>query len=468
MIEGATVDADQFDVLATRLTTHLTRRRSLGLLGVLGITGLGLTGESAAKKKKKKKKKHKPRKPKGNPPPTGCGKDDTVCTCQPVHAQHVPDDAWQCCSENVYTTDIAPFGTLQECLPGSVGDRCHTNADCTSGSCVGYHCQGCSGTNCPPYYHFTRVFGNTGTGPVQFNEIKGLEVTRDGNLLVADFGNHRVQEITPKGQFVRQFGVTGVPGSDNAHLRQPAGVAVDKDGNIYIADAGNHRVQKFSPSGTWLNAWGSGAAGSDVYHLNYPRDVAFDSRNYLYIADTINNRVQVFTTAGAFVRSLTHAGFFDVNLVVIDPDDHAWVRSGYIWHEFDANGQYLRKITLWSDTGDPLAIAPDGSLLHVEGSGEGRASDHVAQYSTGEMLVRSIDSSSAPSTAISRAFEINAITVDRAGNLYFSTFNTGSTTLDSNLIFVYTKESASTRSKGPGQARHQKKHQKRKQTHKGR
>lgn len=72
MIQETLMDAAQFDTLTTRLTTHLTRRRSLGLLGILGVAAAGGTEDVGAKKKKKKKKK------KGNKEPV-CKENGAEC-----------------------------------------------------------------------------------------------------------------------------------------------------------------------------------------------------------------------------------------------------------------------------------------------------------------------------------------------------------------------------------------------------
>jgi hypothetical protein len=58
MTQETLMDAAQFDILTTRLTTHLTRRQSLGLLGLLGVAA-GWPEEVDARKKRKGKKKGK-------------------------------------------------------------------------------------------------------------------------------------------------------------------------------------------------------------------------------------------------------------------------------------------------------------------------------------------------------------------------------------------------------------------------
>ena len=51
------MESDRFDELTARLTTGLSRRRSVGMLGLLGLGGA--VAPDAAAKKKKRKKKHK-------------------------------------------------------------------------------------------------------------------------------------------------------------------------------------------------------------------------------------------------------------------------------------------------------------------------------------------------------------------------------------------------------------------------
>jgi DNA-binding beta-propeller fold protein YncE len=76
----------------------------------------------------------------------------------------------------------------------------------------------------------------------------GVAVDGDGNIIVADCGNHRVRQIAPDGT------VTTVAGSGEegykdgsgteAKFVSPCGVAVDGEGNIIVADGGAHCVRK--------------------------------------------------------------------------------------------------------------------------------------------------------------------------------------------------------------------------------
>ncbi len=47
-----------------------------------------------------------------------------------------------------------------------------------------------------------RSFGTSGSGPGQFNYPHGIAVDGEGNVLVADNDNHRIQQFTAEGQLI--------------------------------------------------------------------------------------------------------------------------------------------------------------------------------------------------------------------------------------------------------------------------
>ncbi len=47
----------------------------------------------------------------------------------------------------------------------------------------------------------------------------------------------------------------GVAGAGNGQFNEPSGIAVDRDGNVYVADRGNHRIQKFTNNGQFITKW---------------------------------------------------------------------------------------------------------------------------------------------------------------------------------------------------------------------
>ncbi|HEY8899439.1 MAG TPA: NHL repeat-containing protein [Chthoniobacterales bacterium] len=105
-------------------------------------------------------------------------------------------------------------------------------------------------------------------------------------------------------------------GLSNSAFNAPVGVAVDLDGNLWVADSGNHRVLKFA-SVTTQPINGSAIATLVLGQTNFtsnivvnpptastlrgPSGVAFDPLGRLYVADTINNRVVIYQSPSTLI-----------------------------------------------------------------------------------------------------------------------------------------------------------------------
>jgi DNA-binding beta-propeller fold protein YncE len=75
----------------------------------------------------------------------------------------------------------------------------------------------------------------------------------------------------------------------------PYNVDVDSNGDVWVADRGNHRIQKFDKDGNFLFKFDS--FGSKEGQFNNPRQIAVDKDiKYLYVVDSKNNRIQKFDT----------------------------------------------------------------------------------------------------------------------------------------------------------------------------
>ena len=86
----------------------------------------------------------------------------------------------------------------------------------------------------------------------------GIAVREGGEVVVAERDANCVSIISRNGE-KKSFGTCGAPGQFNS----PKGVAVDAVGNILVADFGNHRIQQFSYTGKHLRTvgvWGSGSS----------------------------------------------------------------------------------------------------------------------------------------------------------------------------------------------------------------
>jgi DNA-binding beta-propeller fold protein YncE len=131
-----------------------------------------------------------------------------------------------------------------------------------------------------------RIIGKNGDKPGEFSRPRGLAVDADGNIYVADTGNHRVQKFDSDGAFITSFGKFG---TGIGELHSPNGIAVDDKRNIYITDAANNKLVRFGPDGGYQNEWGGRELG-----LYGPRDIAISPDGKVYIVDQGRSRITRF------------------------------------------------------------------------------------------------------------------------------------------------------------------------------
>jgi hypothetical protein len=97
----------------------------------------------------------------------------------------------------------------------------------------------------------------------------------------------------------------GGPALD-ASLASPQGVSVDADGNVFIADTGNHRVRVvrastgliFTVAGNGDGLFGGDGGPALAAGLTLPSFVALGSAGRLFIADSASSRIRLVTPAG--------------------------------------------------------------------------------------------------------------------------------------------------------------------------
>jgi DNA-binding beta-propeller fold protein YncE len=181
----------------------------------------------------------------------------------------------------------------------------------------------------------TNMFeGGRGAGKGEFDSPTGIFVDGNGNVLVADTNNGRIEKFSPNGTFVTSIG----------QFEAPSGIAVDRMGNIYVAEIGSkHRVQKLRPDGTFIAAWAPGLYG--------PRRIAIGPDDSVYVVDSGRNRiVNSVRWSGARLGSEGSGDgqFRGLSSVTVDPINSKVYVADTLNSRiqvFDSNGKFLTK---WS------------------------------------------------------------------------------------------------------------------------
>jgi DNA-binding beta-propeller fold protein YncE len=139
-----------------------------------------------------------------------------------------------------------------------------------------------------PSFNFLRTFGSLGPDDGQLSRPQSIAIV-DDLIYISDSCNHRIAVFKLDGTFVRNF---GGPGSAPGEFRFPYGLELDKDNNLLIAEFGNSRVQKIDRlTGQSLSLWGRN--GRLPGELSYPWAIVPTNDGRAVVLDAGNNRLQV-------------------------------------------------------------------------------------------------------------------------------------------------------------------------------
>jgi DNA-binding beta-propeller fold protein YncE len=197
-----------------------------------------------------------------------------------------------------------------------------------------------------------------------FSDPFGIIIDENGELLVADGGDsNRLRRIT------RDSVVSTAAGSNEgfadgagpaAQLNTPSFMALDPDGEVIVADTGNHSIRRLSKNGTLTTIAGAGQPGfrdgpAAEAAFDAPIGVAVDGHGNIFVADTYNDAIRmiskgtVSTLAGGgkpgYADGQGSEALFDTPCgLAIDPE------SG-ILYVADAGNNAIRSVTPLGEVG---------------------------------------------------------------------------------------------------------------------
>ena len=145
----------------------------------------------------------------------------------------------------------------------------------------------------------------------------------NGDLYIADREADRVRRVSAATGVIETVAGTGREGfsgdggpAAKARLRAPAGIAVASNGDLYVADTGNHSIRRIAAAtgiittvaGSDLPGFaGDGGPAADA-RLSSPQSIAFGPTGDLFIADTGNHRVRRIEIGTGIITSVAGRG----------------------------------------------------------------------------------------------------------------------------------------------------------------
>jgi len=163
------------------------------------------------------------------------------------------------------------------------------------------------------------------------NQPLGLDVSAEGDVLVADSGNHRLT-LFPSDKGPPSF--IAIPSPPGGKLSDPTDASFGKgEGIFHIVDNDNHRIVTLDRNGKIL--WSRGTMGRNPDEFRFPFMMDLDSDGNIYVVEVINTRVQVLTPDGDHIRFIGDWGiepgqFFRPKGIAVSDKDEIFVSDSYL------------------------------------------------------------------------------------------------------------------------------------------
>ncbi|KAI3386388.1 hypothetical protein SNEBB_007848 [Seison nebaliae] len=136
--------------------------------------------------------------------------------------------------------------------------------------------------------NYVSQFGRKGTKHGNLSSPTYLALSQQHErLYVSDTFNHRIEVFDLKGEFMFSIGEKG---TKFGQLRYPRGIAVDVNGNIVVVDSGNFRLQVFKNDGVYVTSVLQNLPSLQFEDLE---DVLITSGYNILVSDHSLNRVQI-------------------------------------------------------------------------------------------------------------------------------------------------------------------------------
>ncbi|XP_070562403.1 tripartite motif-containing protein 2-like [Ptychodera flava] len=174
-------------------------------------------------------------------------------------------------------------------------------------------------------------------------------VSVNGNIFTTDGGNKKVIVCDENGKLIKCFG--------KGQFQCPVGIAINPlNGRVYVVDYTAHCIHIYDQEGNHIKSFGS--YGSQEGQFHHPLFVCINNTGVVYVSEYSNHRIQAFNGDGHFLYTFGSYGSGDGQLnhprgVAVDKHGYVYVadQSNNRIVKYESRGQFVCRI---DDVGDSL------------------------------------------------------------------------------------------------------------------
>jgi DNA-binding beta-propeller fold protein YncE len=211
-------------------------------------------------------------------------------------------------------------------------------------------------------------------------------------------------------------------GNGPGQFHQPKGIDIDSNGQVLVLDTQNDRVQVFTPEGALVDIWGMFPPGDSAFER--PSDLVVNASGQVAISHSVQYWVNVFQSSGQYIfkfgLSGSYTSFTTSDALTVDADGNYFVcENGYSsgWYsqieKLDAQGHSLFTFGKGALGLAPQGIAIASNRIIVSDSGK----DRVMLFGlSGEYPGQWLG----PGTELNQVRKPHGITISTDGNIYLA------------------------------------------------
>ncbi len=151
----------------------------------------------------------------------------------------------------------------------------------------------------------------------------GLAIAPNGDLVIVDFGHHRIRRVDHRTGIIETMAGTGEAGwsgdgipANRSRLSRPEYAAFGPQGDLFIVDEYNHRIRRVdhrtgiidTVAGYGVKGFAGDGGPALRARFHQPEGITVDSAGNLYVGDTLNGRIRKIDAASGRISTVAGNG----------------------------------------------------------------------------------------------------------------------------------------------------------------